>query len=238
MTEKVAEIKDLHFSYPDGTKALNGVNLDIYTDEKLGVIGPNGAGKSTLLFHLNGIFKGEGFIRVFGYRMEDKNLSAIRKRVGIVFQDPDNQLFMPTVFDDVAFGPVNMGLTKEKVRAVSQEALKEVEMLHTAERAPHHLSFGEKKRVSIATVLSMSPDLIALDEPTANLDPRGRADLIQILKNIQKTIVIASHDLDMIREICSRIIILDKGKLIADGKTGAILSNTPLLKKHHLLTLF
>ena len=235
MAKKVIEIKNLSYSYPDGTEALHDITLDVFEGESIGIIGPNGAGKSTLLLHLNGILKGNGYIRIFDIEVNDKNLTYIRSKVGLVFQDPDNQLFMPTVFDDVAFGPINMLLPKNEVKLSVEKALKEVDMLGSIGRASHHLSFGEKKRVSIATVLSMKPEILALDEPTSNLDPKARYDFIQLLKSITKTKIIASHDLDMILDICDRAIILDKGTIVASGATKGILSNTSLLEKHDLL---
>ena len=235
MAKKVIEIKNLSYSYPDGTEALHDITLDVFEGESIGIIGPNGAGKSTLLLHLNGILKGNGYIRIFDIEVNDKNLTYIRSKVGLVFQDPDNQLFMPTVFDDVAFGPINMLLPKNEVKLSVEKALKEVDMLGSIGRASHHLSFGEKKRVSIATVLSMKPEILALDEPTSNLDPKARYDFIQLLKTISKTKIIASHDLDMILDICDRAIILDKGTIVANGDTKGILSNAPLLEKHNLL---
>ncbi|MDP8211848.1 MAG: ABC transporter ATP-binding protein, partial [Candidatus Zapsychrus exili] len=214
--------------------ALHDITLDVFEGESIGIIGPNGAGKSTLLLHLNGILKGNSHIRIFDIEVNDKNLTHIRSKVGLVFQDPDNQLFMPTVFDDVAFGPINMLLPKNEVKLSVEGSLKEVDMLGSIGRASHHLSFGEKKRVSIATVLSMKPEIMALDEPTSNLDPKARYELIRFLKSIDKTKIIVSHDLDMILDICNRVVILDKGVIVADGNTKAILSNAPLLENHNL----
>lgn len=238
MDKQAIKIRELNFSYPDGTPALANINLDIFQGESIGIIGPNGAGKSTLLLHLNGILRGEGSIEVLSLNMEDKNLPQIRNKVGLVFQDPDNQLFMPTVFDDVAFGPINMKLSRAEVQKSVSSALEKVEMLHATDRSSHHLSFGEKKKISIATVLSMKPEIIALDEPTANLDPKARGDLIEFLKTVQKTKIIASHDLEMIYELCSRILILDKGSIAAIGPTKEILSDPHLLMEHHLMTPF
>ena len=233
--KEAIKIKRLEYTYPDGTKALKEINLNIFEGESVGLIGPNGAGKSTMLLHLNGILRGSGEVEIMELEIKDKNLDIIRNKVGLVFQDPEDQLFMPTVFDDVAFGPINMGLEKEKVKTSVKESLQEIDMLDSVDRISHHLSFGEKKRVSIATVLSMEPEILALDEPTGNLDPRARHELIQLLKSIDKTKIIASHDLDMILDICDRAIILDKGKIITSGTAKEILSNTPLLKKHSLL---
>lgn len=221
MTKKVIEIKNLNYSYPDGTKALCSINLDVFEGESVGIIGPNGAGKTTLLLHLNGILRGDSLMRVWGLDMEDKNLVRIRKKVGLVFQDPDNQLFMPTVCDDVSFGPINMMLSKEEVEASVNEALKEVNMLYSIHRSSHHLSFGEKKKVSIATVLSMKPRVLVLDEPTSNLDPKARRDIIRLLESIRTTKIIASHDIEMISELCSRYFFLDKGMIVKSGSVEA-----------------
>ena len=228
----VIEIKNLNYAYPDGTNALSDINLDIYEGESVGIIGPNGAGKSTLLLHLNGIFKGAGSIKILGRDINNDNLAFIRNKVGLVFQDPDNQLFMPTVFDDVAFGPLNMGLTKPEVEAAVNRALKEVDMLSSMGRLSHHLSFGEKKRVSIATVLSMQSEILALDEPSSNLDLRHRRQLIELLKGFKHTKVFATHDLDLVCQLCSRVILLYQGRVAAAGPTQDILANKPLLDSH------
>ncbi|MFH0935422.1 MAG: ABC transporter ATP-binding protein [Candidatus Omnitrophota bacterium] len=228
----VIEIKNLNYAYPDGTNALSDINLDIYEGESVGIIGPNGAGKSTLLLHLNGILKGQGSIKILGRDINNDNLSFIRNKVGLVFQDPDNQLFMPTVFDDVAFGPLNMGLAKPEVEAAVTRALKEVDMLSSMGRLSHHLSFGEKKRVSIATVLSMQSEILALDEPSSNLDLRHRRQLIELLKGFEHTKVFATHDLGLVSQLCLRVILLYQGKVAASGPTQDILGNKPLLDSH------
>lgn len=235
MARKIIEIRKLSYTYPDGTNALDNINLDVFEGESIGIIGPNGAGKSTLLLHLNGILKGNSYIRILGLDMKNENLPQIRNKVGLVFQDPENQLFMPTVFDDVSFGPINMRLPKNEVETSVSEALKEIDMLDYIRRPSYHLSFGEKKRVSIATVLSMKPEVLALDEPTSNLDPKARYDLIELLKSIDKTKIIASHDLEMILEICPRCVILDKGVIIKRAPTKEILSDFSLLKEHNLM---
>ena len=234
MTEKAIEIKGLHYSYPDGVAALRAVDIDIYEGESIGVIGPNGAGKSTLLLHLNGILRGEGSVRVFGLEMKDENLKKIRSKIGLVFQDPESQLFMPTVFDDVAFGPINMDMPEDRAGEQVAKALKEVDMTGSEKRAAHHMSFGEKKRVSIATVLSMEPRVLVFDEPTSNLDPKHRRGLINLLKRLAPTKVIASHDLDMVAEVCSRVILLDRGEIAASGQTLEILKDQKLLEAHSL----
>ena len=234
MTEKIIEIKGLNYSYPDGVPALRAVDIDIYEGESIGVIGPNGAGKSTLLLHLNGILRGQGTVKVFGLEMKDENLKKIRSKVGLVFQDPEAQLFMPTVFDDVAFGPINMEMRKEKVKEQVDKALAEVDMSGSEKRAAHHMSFGEKKRVSIATVLSMEPRILVFDEPTSNLDPKHRRGLINLLKRLKPTKIVATHDLDMVAEVCSRVILLDRGEIAASGQTLEILKDKKLLEAHSL----
>ena len=234
MTEKAIEIKGLNYSYPDGVAALRAIDLDISEGESIGIIGPNGAGKSTLLLHMNGILRGEGTVRVFGLEMKDENLDKIRSKVGLVFQDPESQLFMPTVSDDVAFGPVNMDMRRDEVKAQVEKALEEVDMSGSEKRAAHHMSFGEKKRISIATVLSMEPRILVFDEPTSNLDPKHRRALIDLLKRLKPTKVVASHDLDMVMEICSRVILLDRGRIAAAGNTPDILGDKGLLEAHSL----
>jgi len=232
--KKVIEIKGLSYSYPDGVIALKNVNLDVFEDETIGLIGPNGAGKSTLLLHLNGILKGKGQIRILDLDVNEKNLKTIRSNVGMVFQDPDNQLFMPTIFEDVAFGPLNMGMSKTEVENAVRNALTKVDMLGSEKRLSHHLSFGEKKRISMATILSMNPEIIALDEPSSNLDPKHRRDLINFLKILKITKIIATHDLDMVLDICTKVVLIDKGMIIADGDTVTILNNKELLENHNL----
>jgi len=234
MAKKVIEIKNLNYTYPDGTEALKSINLEIFAGESLGIIGPNGAGKSTLLLHLNGILKDKGQIKILDLEISEQNLPLIRSKVGLVFQDPDNQLFMPTVFDDVSFGPINMGLAKQEVISCVQSALKEVDMLESIKRTSHHLSFGEKKRISLATVLSMHPEILVLDEPSSNLDPKHRRQFINLLKKLNITKIIATHDLDLIAETCLRVALLDKGKIVAVGDTIDILMNKNLLETHSL----
>ena len=227
-------INNLEYTYPDGTQALEGINLNILEGETAGLIGPNGAGKSTLLLHLNGILKQRGEVEIFGINLDNGNLDQIRSKVGLVFQDPEDQLFMPTVFDDVAFGPINMKLAKDDIKPSVNKALQEVDMLDSADRISHHLSFGEKKRISIATVLSMKPEILVLDEPSANLDPAARRHLIDLLKRLPVTKIIAGHDLELILELCNRVVVLDKGRIVADGETRKILSDPQLMKEHNL----
>jgi cobalt/nickel transport system ATP-binding protein len=232
---RAVEIRGLHFSYPDGTVALRGIDLEVSAGESLGLIGCNGAGKSTLLLHLNGILKGSAPVKILGDEVSDKTLSRIRARVGMIFQDPDNQLFMPTVADDVGFGPVNMGMSREAVEQAVARALAQVDMLGFEERSPHHMSVGEKKRASIATVLSMRPEILALDEPSSNLDPRHRRDLINLLNSLELTKIISSHDLGFVRETCTRVAVMDGGKIATVGRTGEILGDGDLLKAAGIL---
>lgn len=217
MSDKAIEIERLSFRYPDGRQALQDITLSVAAGEKVALMGPNGAGKSTLLLHLNGILRGEGRVRIDGMELSDRNVRIIRGKVGLVFQDPDDQLFSPTVFDDVAFGPLNMGLSEEEVRARTAWALAQVQMSDYAARMPHHLSLGEKKRIAIATVLSMQPHILALDEPSAGLDPAARQNLLDLLKNLPQTMLIASHDVEFVREVCNRTIALERGRIVADS---------------------
>jgi cobalt/nickel transport system ATP-binding protein len=227
---EVINIEKLSFAYPDGRAALHDITVNISQGETVAIIGPNGAGKSTLLLHLNGILHTNGAIRILGQKLKDNNLRWVKSKVGLVFQNPDDQLFSTTVFDDVAFGPLNMGYPASQVREAVEKALKAVGMTGFEKRAPHHLSLGEKKRISIATVLSMSPEILVFDEPTSNLDPRGRWSLIKLLQNLPNTKIIATHDLELVRAICTRTIILDGGQMKADGPTGQILADIALLK--------
>lgn len=231
----IIRVRNLEYTYPDGTQALKGIDLDIFRGESVGLIGPNGAGKSTLLLHLNGILKGrQGWVEILGMKVEEKNLIKIRRKVAIVFQQPDDQLFMPTVFDDVAFGPINAGYPQEKVREKVRKALKEVDMEDCEKRCSHHLSFGEKKRISLATVLSMQPEILILDEPASNLDPRARRHLIKLLKNLNLTKIVAGHDLELILDICQRVVLLDEGKIVANGRARKVLKNKSLMESHGL----
>lgn len=227
--EAIAEIKNLSFVYPDGTHALSGINLKVMPGEKLAIMGANGAGKSTLLLHLNGILNGEGRITIDGLVIQKKNLGTIRACVGIVFQNPDDQLFSSTVFEDVAYGPIHQGFDKETVRIRVEEALHSVHMEGFAARNPYHLSGGEKKRIAIATVLSMRPNLLVLDEPSAGLDPRARRELIELLQELPQAMVIATHDLDLARQLTARTVLMNDGRIIKDAPTGSVLENESLL---------
>jgi len=231
---KVIEIKNLFFNYPDGHQGLKNVDFTVCSGENVAVVGPNGAGKSTLLLHLNGILRGSSTMKICGLVMDDKNLKEIRKRVGLVFQDPEDQLFSLSVFDDVAFGPINMGYSEPEVRQRVSRALEWVGMFGYEERSPHHLSFGEKKRIAIATVMSLDPEVLVIDEPTSNLDPRGKWSLIELLKQLPMTKIIATHDLELVSYVCNRTVVMDEGKIVADGETEDILGDNSLLKEHGL----
>jgi len=232
---EIVRVDNLSFAYPDGQQALADVNLRVCTGESVGLIGPNGAGKSTLILHLNGILRSNGSVRVLGSPIDDKNLKWVRGKVGLVFQNPDDQLFSPTVFDDVAFGLLNNGYGEEGVRQQVARALDWVGMSGYESRSSHHLSVGEKKRISIATVLAMSPEILVIDEPTSSLDPGSKGALTTLLKNLPMAKVIASHDLEFIRALCQRVVILDKGQIVAEGDTGSILADLPLLKAHGII---
>jgi cobalt/nickel transport system ATP-binding protein len=228
------EVSDLHFAYPDGTEVLKGVSFAVAEGESIAVIGPNGAGKSTLLLHLNGILTGEGSVRIFGVPVVKNSLRDVRQRVGVVFQDPEDQLFLPSVAQDVAFGPSNMGLEKAEIEARVKEALAAVGMEGFEERSAHLLSFGQKKRIATATVLAMRPNVLVLDEPSANLDPKARRHLIDILESLPVTKVVVTHDLPVAYELCERALILAQGRIVADGPIEEILSDTPLLEANDL----
>lgn len=232
------EIKNLAFAYPDGNQALFGVNLTVGQGERVALLGPNGAGKTTLVMHMNGIHPAaHGEVRVAGQLVDasDKaNLRSIRSKVGIVFQDPDDQLFMPTVGEDVAFGPYNMGVRGEELDRVVIEALELVGMTEFKDRPPHHLSFGQRRRVAVATVLAMKPEILVLDEPSSNLDPASRRELADILRSLAITIVMVTHDLPYALELCERAVILSGGIIVADKKTREILGDKELLSAHRL----
>ena len=230
----VLTIKDLNFHYPDGHTALQGVSLKLCEGDKVALVGPNGAGKSTLMLHLNGILAGEGDVSIGGLRIERDNLPAIRAMVGLVFQSPDDQLFSPTVFEDVAFGPLHMGLPEDEVHERVDEALEMVSMSKYRDRLSHHLSVGEKKRIAIATVLSMRPQILILDEPSAGLDPRARRSLINLLRELPITMLVSSHDLLMVRELFPRMVIMDEGQIVADGLTIDLMNDETLLEAHGL----
>jgi cobalt/nickel transport system ATP-binding protein len=233
----VIEVTGLHFAYHDGREALRGVTLTVCQGEKVALVGPNGAGKSTLMLHLNGILgdrDGHASVRVMEQALNKDNLGLIRAQVGLVFQDPDDQLFSPTVFEDVAFGPLHMGLPEDEVRRRVAWALGQVGMGDYAGRVSHHLSIGEKKRVAIATVLSMEPEILVLDEPSAGLDPRARRSLINLLRDMSQTILVSTHDMRLVAELFPRTVIMDEGLIVADGATDALLNDEALLETHGL----
>lgn len=234
------EVSGLSFAYPDGHEALRNVTLSIAPGEKVALLGPNGAGKSTLILHLNGILGAprggaqSGAVCVAGLDVNQKNLGRVRAAVGLVFQNPDDQLFSPTVFDDVAFGPIYQGLKEADVRSRVDEALAAVRMEEYKHRVSHHLSTGEKKRIAIATVLSMRPEILILDEPSAGLDPRARRGLINLIRELPQTMLVATHDIRMVMELFPRSVIMDRGEVVADGPSERILADEALLASHGL----
>jgi cobalt/nickel transport system ATP-binding protein len=233
----VIVVEQLHFSYPDGRAALRGISFRIETGETVGLIGPNGAGKSTLLLHLNGLLgipRQAGRIWINGLSVEPAHLPEIRRRVGLLFQDPDDQLFSSTVGEDVAFGPQQLALSSAEVNQRVTDALAAVHLPGFASRVPYHLSLGEKKRVCLAGVWACQPEVLVFDEPTANFDPRGRREFIGLCRSLRATKLIASHDLEMILALCNRVLVLDGGLLVASGETRAILGDEPLMLAHGL----
>lgn len=232
--DPIIEIIDLSYAYPDGKQALFDVSLSVARGEKIALVGANGAGKSTLVNHLNGTFRGSGTVRIDGLALSKATLGRIRARVGLVFQNPDDQLFSPTVAEDVAFGPLYQGLDRLTVQEKVRQALEAVHMASYADRNPYHLSGGEKKRIAIATVLSMDPQVLVFDEPTAGLDPRSRRELIALLAELPQTMVFATHDLPMAQQLTGRTVILAGGRIVAEGATAAIVGDEALLARHGL----
>jgi cobalt/nickel transport system ATP-binding protein len=230
----VIEARGLRYAYADGHEALAGVDLRVEHGERVAVLGPNGAGKTTLMLHLNALLTGEGDLRVAGIDVAGGDLRMLRARVGLVFQDPDDQLFMPTVGEDVAFGPRNLGLGEVEVAARVASALAEVGMAGSEERPPHALSMGQRRRVAIATVLAMDPALLVLDEPSANLDPRARRELLEVLDRVGRTLVVVTHDLPFAAQLCERAVILSGGRIVADGPCEEVLDDEALLSAHDL----
>jgi cobalt/nickel transport system ATP-binding protein len=227
-------IQNLSYHYPDGQKALSDVSLTISKGERIALVGPNGAGKSTLLLHLNGILKGIGEIAIDGVILSDETLPIIRRKVGIIFQDPNDQLFCPTVRDDVAFGPEHFGLTHDKIDHVVTTALNHVAMNHKAHRPAHHLSLGERRRVAIAAVLACEPEILVFDEPIAMLDPRRQREMTSFIRETQKTVIIATHDPQFALTTTTRCILMNSGKIVADGPSKEILGNGQLLAQYGL----
>ena len=229
------EVTGLSYAYPDGSPALRGVDLRVEPGERVALLGPNGAGKTTLVLHLNGILGGgPGVVRVGGLTVAKESMREVRRRVGIVFQDPDDQLFLPTVAEDVAFGPANLGLTGAALQARVDRALDQVGMRSAADRPPHHLSFGQRRRVAVATVLAMEPQVLVLDEPSSNLDPAARRELADILTGLDVTVLMVTHDLPYALQLCPRSVILSAGRIVADGPTAELLADTGLLAEHRL----
>lgn len=229
------EVTHLHYAYPDGTEALRGVDMVVRAGEKVALVGPNGAGKSTFMLHLNGINRpSHGSVRIDGLPVADADLRRVRAAVGLVFQDPDDQLFSPTVFDDVAFGPLHMGMEADAIHERVERALAAVGMAGSERRIPSRLSLGQRKRVALATVLSMDPSVLVFDEPSAGLDPRGRRQLIDLLRGLPQTLIVATHDMRLVAEVLHRTVIMDGGVVVADGPTDVILADESLLESHGL----
>jgi cobalt/nickel transport system ATP-binding protein len=235
MTDYAVRITRLNYTYPDGTKALDGIDLDVARGERIAIVGPSGAGKSTLLLHLNGVLLGEGAIKIMGRSLEQANLHQIRKQVGLLFQDPNDQLFCPTVFEDIAFGPLNLSVPAEEIPHRVDKALRDAGLDQSfRSRSSHHLSLGERRRVSLAAVLAMEPVILGMDEPTSNLDPRNRRHLIEVISGLEATLIIATHDLELVLDVCTRTVLMDRGKIWANGETRSLLSDAGLMEAHGL----
>jgi cobalt/nickel transport system ATP-binding protein len=235
MTDYAVRVTRLAYAYPDGAKALEGIDLDVRAGERVALVGPSGAGKSTLLLHLNGVLTGSGTVRILGRALDGRNLGEVRRNVGLVFQDPDDQLFCPTVLDDVAFGPLNLGIPEAGIPARVEKALRDVGLdASFRNRSSHHLSQGERKRVALASVLVMEPAILALDEPTSNLDPRNRRHIIELIRQLRATLLLATHDLEMVLALAPRTIVMDRGRIWADGETDSILRDRTLMEEHGL----
>jgi cobalt/nickel transport system ATP-binding protein len=239
MSTPVLDVQGLAYAYPDGHQALYGVDLHVHRGERVALLGPNGAGKTTLVLHLNGILgagsgQGAGSVSVSGLPVAKANLAEVRRRVGIVFQDPDDQLFMGSVRADVGFGPANLGLRGSALERRVMAALEQVGMAEHADRPPHHLSFGQRRRVAVATVLAMEPEILVLDEPSSNLDPASRRELADILRSLDVTVLMVTHDLPYALELCPRSVVLSGGTVVADGSTYDVLTDDALMRAHRL----
>ncbi len=235
MSTPVLDVRGLAYAYPDGHQALFGVDLHVHRGERVALLGPNGAGKTTLVLHLNGILAaGAGSVTVSGLPVTQQHLQEVRRRVGVVFQDPDDQLFMATVRQDVAFGPANLGVRGAALERRVMAALERVGMAEHADRAPHHLSFGQRRRVAVATVLAMEPEVLVLDEPSSNLDPASRRELADILRSLDITVLMVTHDLPYALELCPRAVVLAGGAVVADGTTYDLLTDEDLMRAHRL----
>lgn len=233
-TDAIA-IQGLTHAYPDGTDALRGVDLTIARGERVALLGPNGAGKSTLILHLNGVIMPQaGTIEIGNEKISPTTARSIREKVGLVFQDPDDQLFMTTVHDDVAFGPLNMGLGVEDVERRVHDALHSVGLAEVTSKSSQHLSFGQKKRIALATILVMEPEILVLDEPTSNLDPRAKREMVELLGSLDVTMLVATHDMDLAWKLCTRAVVIDGGRVVADGAHDEILTDQTLLDTHGL----
>jgi cobalt/nickel transport system ATP-binding protein len=235
MNSQAIRLDRLGYIYPDGTRALEDVSLEVSAGERVALLGPNGAGKSTLILHLNGILlPSEGAVEIAGIVMSDETVSQIRSNVGLVFQDPDDQLFMTSVYDDVAFGPLNMGLSDDEVSERAHQSLHDVGLAELSSKPGQHLSFGQRKRAALATVLSMDPEILVLDEPTSNLDPLSKRSMVELLGDIDKTLLIATHDMDVAWSLCDRAVVVDAGGIVADGTRDEIMGDANLLQEHGL----
>jgi energy-coupling factor transporter ATP-binding protein EcfA2 len=234
MSGTAVSVSGLHYDYPDGTPGLRDVSFSVRSGDSLGIIGPNGAGKSTLILHLNGLLSGRGEVRVYGKVPGPKTIQEIRSRVGVVFQDPNDMLFMPTLLDDIAFGPLNMGLPAAEARGRARRLLDALGLLGKDDRPPLRLSLGERKKAALAAVLAMEPDVLVFDEPTAGLDPGTRRAFLELLRGLASTKIIATHDLDLAWRTCPRVLLLDEGTVVTEGPAAEILTDGPLLEAHGL----
>ncbi len=234
MPEAVLTVEELRYTYPDGTHALHGVDLALHRGERVGLIGPNGSGKSTLLLCLSGLMAGQGRVMLGGQSLGPARLIELRGQVGLVFQSPDDQLFMPTLQDDLAFGPINQGLAPDAVHRRVRQIADQMGLRSMLERAPHHLSMGQKRNAAIACVLAMEPSVLLLDEPSSNLDPRARRQLMNVLAPLDATLLVASHDLPLIAALCPRVLLIDEGRIIADGPAPQIMPDAALMEAHGL----